>query len=380
MEDKYLKEFSESFGNEMQTPENPLEKVKAYLMQLYNSDKVQHGNPDLSPTLPGLQGLADKLAGIEEPQPQGYANGGVVDQDFYNQLQQGTAMTPQFDPTAGMPPTPPPMAPPMAVPAPNPLNQYLDTQRTQINKFGPEQQLAVSNDLIKKRQGFGSTAPVALGGFADALMSAGGKQSPGFMQNIQGQQNLLANEKTDALKNADTSNLAHVEAGAKLDAMDPNSPVSKVAQQTWGALLAKNGFKPEQIAQMPASSIAALTGQTVEALKASAEAKMAEATLGLKSQQAKEEARHNIEGEKVSKGNLEAKVLEDKRNALKETASHYVTHPINAFKASGELGKMGLNESATPSTNSDDDKAIAWANANPTDPRAARIKALHGIQ
>lgn len=288
MEDNYLKEFSESFGNEMETPENPLEKVKAYLMQLYNSDKIQNGNPDLSPTLPGLQNMADKAAGIE---PQGYANGGVVDNDFYNQLQQGTAIQPpQFDPTIGMPPTPPPVAPQQPLPAVNPIQQYLGGQRAQIGKYGPEQQLAVANDLINKRQSFGAKAPVALGGLADSIMQGVARAgSGGFADRIQGQQNKLAEEKIGAMDRAGTQNLAQVEATSKLDAMDPNSPVSKVAQQTWGALLAKNGFKPEQIAQMPASSIAALTGQTVEALKAESEAKMAAATLGLNTFKAKSE-------------------------------------------------------------------------------------------
>lgn len=360
--------------------ENPLDKVKAYLMQMYNSDKVQNGNPDMSPTLPGLQKLADETA--DQPQEQGFANGGIVGddgQDFRTKLNAGTALSepppPQFDPRAGMPPEPSTLP----VQAPSPVTPYLNTQRTQINKYGPEQQLAVTKDLVQKRSGLAGRAPVALGSFADALMQGVARAgNPGFADKIQGQQNLLAHEQEGALEKADTANLEHVSANQKLDAMDPSSPLSKVAQQTWGPLLAKNGFKPDQIANMPASSIAALTGQTVEALKAEAEAKLAAASLGLKTQEAAQTAKHQTAEEDIAKKNLDVKNLEDKRNALKETSSHPFLHPINAFKASGELGKMGL-EDTDKSTSTEDDKALAWAQAHSNDPRAAKIKALHGI-
>lgn len=278
----------------------------------------------------------------------GYANGGIAGLD--NEEFALTGKEPlKFDSSAGLPPPPQiaPEAPSLPVQAPNPINQYLDTQKQQLSKFGPEEQLALSNSLVKQRQSLPATGAVALGGLADTLSRVGGGNS-NFMGSIQDQQNRLAGEQTGALEKAGQLNLQRTEASQKLDAQDPRSPLSQTLQKAWGSLLAQNGFTSEQVAQMPASAIAALTGQSVEQAKAKAEAQLAAASLGLNAQKAKEDVRHNIESETVAKGGLEAKQLEDKRNALKETASHWLTHPINAYKASGQLGQMGLDDSASP--------------------------------
>jgi len=301
--------------------------------------------------------------------PMGYAYGGMVGEEEKMGLPPVQPQVPpiQFNPASGMPP----QTPQMPVQAPNPINRYLDTQKTQLNKFGPEEQLALSQNLVKQRQSLPAKGAVALGGLADTLSRVGGGNS-NFMGSIQDQQNRLAGEQTSALEKAGTQNIARTEANQKLDAMDPRSELSKVAQQTWGPLLAQNGFKPDQIANMPASSIAALTGQSVEALKAKAEAEMARATLGLKTNEAAESARHNVAAENVATENLANKTAEDKRQALQETAKHWLLHPRNAMEASKRLGQEALSSSP------EHDEALAWAEANPTDPRAARILKLHG--
>lgn len=294
----------------------------------------------------------------------GYAYGGAIPEP------EPTPLPPQFNPNVGMPPVPPPQMPVQQpqrpVLAPNPVNQYLDTQKAQLNKYGPEQQLALSQHLINQRQSLPQKGSVALGGIADALTRVGGGTS-NYGGQIQEQQNRLAGEQVGALEKAGTQNIARTEANQRLDAMDPRSELSKVAQQTWGPLLAQNGFKPEQIANMPASSIAALTGQSVEALKAKAEAEMARATLGLKTQEAAQTAKHQTAQEDIA-------TEESKRQMLKETASHPFLHPINAFKASAELGQSALNPQEP-----EHQTAVEWAQANPTDPRAKRILNLHGL-
>lgn len=306
-----------------------LDKVKEFLMALYNSPRVQNGNPAMSPTLPGLQNLADQ-AGQGQPAANqvstdnGFAEGGLVPD------QQPPI---QFDPTSGMPPQAPV----------SPLTASLNQQRQQANQYGPEQQMQVSKNLMQQQNGLRGTVANAGTGLADALMQGVARAgNPGFQANLQNRQAQQAGTQLEALKGAREANNQNLETNQKLDSMDPMSPVSKTAQQTYGALLLRNGFKPEQVAKMPASSIAQLTGQTVEALKAESEAKMAAATLGLKGQQLQQDVKHQTAEEDVARGNLANKTEEDKRNMLKETASHYLLHPINAFKASGELGKMGL--------------------------------------
>lgn len=343
-----------------------LDEVKNYLMGLYN--KAQQGPLVKDSTLSGLENMI-KQQQVPTPPPEGYANGGLVpDQE----------PPIQFNPQAGLPPPPQiqTQAPQMPISAPNPINHYLDSQKQQLNKFGPEQQLALSQALIKQRQSPGALGAVALGGIGDAISSVGGR-STNYMGNIQDQQNKLAGEQTSALEKAGSQNIQRTEANQKLDAMDPRSELSKVAQQTWGPLLAQNGFKPDQIANMPASSIAALTGQSVEALKAKAEAEMAKASLGLNTQRASEEVRHNIQGENIAKGNLEAKNEEDRRKNLQNLTSpvNAMLHPVNAWSASKELNSIATNP-ADP----EHQTAIQWAQAHPNDPRAARILSLHGGQ
>lgn len=339
-----------------------------------------------------LQGLEDMIKAQQQP-PQassgtasgycnggmpGYAQGGLIP-DPEADLRNFADQAPVFNPNSGLPPPPTiaPSAPQMPVQAPNPINSYLDTQKQQLSKFGPEQQLALSNKLVNDRQSLPQKGAVAIGGIADALSRVGGGNS-NYMGSIQDQQNRLAGEQTSALEKAGNQNIAKSESQMKLDQMDPRSPLSQTLQKAWGSLLSQNGFTPEQVAQMPASAIAALTGQSVEQAKAKAEAQLAAASLGLNTQKAHEEARHNVQGEAIAQGNLQAKNEEDRRKNLHDLTSpvNALLHPINAWSASKEL-----NDIATPTTEHPDDaKAVEWANANPTDPRAIKIKQLHGIQ
>lgn len=351
---QHLKDYMDkNFGQ-------PTHEMGSNLEGFQNLMKQQHPTP---------QGSTDTV--------KGYAYGGMPGEEEKMGLPPVQPQVPpiQFNPQAGLPPTPP-MAPQTPIQALNSPQNYLGAQKAQLNKFGPEQQLALSQNLINQRQSLPQKGAVALGGIADALTRVGGGQS-NYGGQIQEQQNKLAGEQVGALEKAGTQNIARTEANQRLDAMDPRSPLSKVAQQTWGPLLAQNGFKPEQIANMPAASIAALTGQSVEALKAKAEAEMAKATLGLKTQEAAQTAKHQTAEEGIAKQAADLKTKEDQFNTLKSLTSptNALLHPINAFKASS-----GMNEMAMPSEHPDDDKAIAWAQANPTDPRAIKIKQLHGIQ
>lgn len=344
------------------------DKLKDYMLS--NFGKPTH---EMGSNLEGFHNLltrnsdiANSIDPVVQPSSgttQGYAQGGVIgqDPDFINQLASGTVPGLQFNPNAGLPPTPPPQMPPVAPPmpvqapiAPNPINNYLDQQKAQLNKYGPEQQLALSQNLLKQRQSVPQIAGRALGTMGDAIMQGVARAgSGGFADRIQGQQDAVAKQQMESLEKAGTQNIARTEANMKLDAQDPRSALSKVAQQTWGTLLAKNGFKPEQIANMPASSIAALTGQTVEALKAKAEAEMARASLGLKTQEAAQTKAHQTAEEGIAKGNLEAKTEEDRRKNLHDLTSpvNALLHPINAWNASKELNSIANTDKSITATN-----------------------------
>jgi len=243
---------------------------------------------------------------------------------------------PQFDASVGLPPAPPmgpppPQSPPVAPNMPasiaSPIQNYLGAQKAQMGRYGPEQQLAVAQDIAKRRSGAGNVLPQAMGGLADAIMQGVSRAGPSnFQQNITNQQNLRDTAQMGALEKAGTQNIAQTEMGMKMDAQDPRSALSKSAQAAWGSILAQNGFKPEQVAQMSAANIAAITGQSVEALKAKAEAEMARATLGLKGQQLGQEVKHQTVQEQQSAADLAAKVaqenMENKRKAGEELGKH----------------------------------------------------------
>lgn len=310
-----------------------LKSVGEHIRQKVTNQKNEgYGN------LKGFENLIRKQQGFDvnasSNTPTSYAKGGIVNDntsgnDFLSNLQTGSVPSLQFNPKAGLPPEPAPtmplQSPQMPVQAPNPVNQYLDTQKANLGKYGPEEQIAVNQSIAKNRGSFASKAPVALGGLADAIMQGVGRTgSPGFMSQIQGQQNLQDTNLRDTYEKAQSQNLARSGAEMKLDELDPRSPLSQAAQKEWGGLLAQNGFRPEQISQMSASHIAAITGQTVEALKAKAEAEMARASLGLNTQKAAEEARHQRETEGIAKSGL-SQAEQEKELARREGALRAVS-------------------------------------------------------
>ncbi len=299
-----------------------VQQVKDHISQLY--DKAKKGPLLPDSTLAGFQNLVSSpTAQSPAPTTPGYAGGGFISDPLLSQPQSfQEALTPpagpQFNPQAGLPiaPNPPPQASimpaqtlaptPAASPAaiaPNSAsNPYFSQQKAQLGKYGPEELLALQNSLQEQRQGLGSKVPVALGGLADAIMQGVARAgSGGFADRIQNQQNEMAKEKLGAFESAGKMNKENVEGNAQIDAMDPKSQLSKVAQASYGPLLIKNGFKPGQVQGMSAKNISDLTGKTVEALKAESEAKMAAASLGLKAQAQKSEEQHQRSEEERSK-------------------------------------------------------------------------------
>lgn len=249
-----------------------LDKVKEFLMSLYSSNRVQNGNPNMSPTLQGLQGLANKAAGVPAANAvttdNGFADGGIVGDDgsdFLNKLNQGTALTappPTFNPQAGLPPPPPvptampPVPPPQAAMPNNDISAYLAQQKQQLGKYGPEQQMAVSNDILGQQNGLRGRLANAGTGLADALMQGVARAGPSnFQSNLQNRQDKQAELQLQALQGARQGNLQNVEMGQKLDAMDPNSQLSASKRAQNGPILAAMGFNPATVGKMSAAEM-----------------------------------------------------------------------------------------------------------------------------
>ncbi len=350
-----------------------VDKMKDYVSKAYG--KAKKGPMIDDSTLQGFQNLVSSpTAQGVPPQTNGYASGGFPTDpllmpgpaDFGQALNPASIPQPQFDPKAGLPPTPPvvppqvPVNPPVKVPvqpsaAPQPVqgaNPYFAQQKAELGKYGPEQQLALVQALQKQQNGLGGRVPVALGGLADALMQGVARAgNPGFADRIQGQQNNQAAQQISALENAGKVNKENLEGNAQIDSMDPSSQLSKVAQNSYGPLLIKNGFKPQQVQGMSAKNIADLTGKTVEALKAESEAKMAAATLGLHQQEAANTVRHQKTEEELAQ---EARV----QSAGKELSEHPIQRVLGILPGQSGLEKMvnggndSTNQPAAPQINS----------------------------
>lgn len=201
------------------------------------------------------------------------------DPDLLNSLTPGTSpqiAPPVAPPTMSTPApvaTPPPptaAAPQMAAPAPRPIQlpgmpanigpsdieAYLGQQKTALNKYGPEQQMELQKSLNARRDSLGYKATDAGKGFADALMmGVAGAGNPGWQNEFHNQENLQNKEQMDTLRAADESQTKKVESGMTLDQMNPNSPLSKEAQATYGPLFQKLGYPAGKLNGMSKANI-----------------------------------------------------------------------------------------------------------------------------
>ena len=417
-------------GGMVQQDNGWMEKLKGYLAskhapvaqqpqdtqsQLDQIDALERG-PQVSTGTPHMaSGGAVDFPHKEKSGPeintvshQKYADGGLVDDDstdwmkgaaekaavpvmpstpqpdthFMSQLQNGTTGIPKFNPQSGLPPQPAPQMPlqPPQSPAlaPNPVQAYVAAQKAQLDKYGPDQQMAVANRLTQQQQGLGSRVPVALGGLADAIMQGVARAgNPGFADRIQGQQNELANRQLGTMEKAGTQNIQQTEAKMKLDAIDAQSPLSKSKQQEYSPLLTKLGYKQDQISRMSSSDIENATQLMAQFGGKEIEAVIKRFELGLEAQKTAETGRHN---------------RVEESNKSEETGVSAAKEILNGSKIPGvppthqaKLGAENVLEKAagvagTATITPQDQQAIQWAQMNPTDPRAAKILSLHGMR
>lgn len=204
--------------------------------------------------------------------------------------------------TSMVPPMPSPVArPPMAAapstaaPAPispsvNPaVADYLSAQKAQLAKYGPEQQMAVEQALLKGRTGLGNSAALAGAGLGDAIMQGvarAGKSD--FQANLMKNQDAQGQELMATLEKAHSGNLQNIEAGQKLDMASPTSPLSKSYQQAYAPVLSALGYSPKVIGSLPASQIETVTriaaeygGKKLEALMKQAEMNLKRTEIGV---------------------------------------------------------------------------------------------------
>lgn len=203
------------------------------------------------------------------------------DPQLMDTLTPGTST--QQAPVAVQPPPPPPAAapqpapaaamnqpPPVAAPAkpspqlpgmppgitPDQLAGYLNQQKGSIDQYGPQAQMQLQQSLNDRRNSLGYKISDAGKGFADALMQGVARAgNPGWQNQFEGQENQYGADQMNALRGAHEGSIKNVEAKMSLDKMNPNSVLSKTAQQNYAPLFQELGYPANKIQGMSAANI-----------------------------------------------------------------------------------------------------------------------------
>lgn len=256
--------------------------------------------------------MALKWAGEEE------------DPTLTNQLTPGTSS--QVPPTA--PPPPPVMAPeppqiapqapiqakpPLAKPmpgmppdvTPDELGGYLNKQKSNMGKFGPDDQMNLVNDLAAQRNGLGYKATDALKGFSDALMQGVAEAgNPGNQAQFENLNMSQGQERLGAMQKAHEGQMQETEAGMKMDMMDAKSPISNSYRQSFSPIFSKMGYPPASVAKMSAAQIATVADLGVRFADAQTQLELKKALLGVQEMS----ATGTLENQKAQRSQEEQKM------------------------------------------------------------------------
>lgn len=297
-----------------------------------------------------------------DPMPH-MAAGGEVGDDEQMTLAQPPPMQSIQPPAEEAPPTPSPARPLPGMPphvTPDALQQFLAQQKAGFAKYGPEQQIAQQEALNRQRSGLVPTLARATGGFADALMQGVARAGPSnFEANITNQQNKLAGETMDTMRNAQAGKSAQMQQEMKLSMDDPKSAISGVAQKSEAQTLLKLGWTDDQIKQASANTIGEATKNGLGYFEAKAKADEAKALhemqAGTAAASLKQIHEHQTAEEKAA---ADALALRKKENEISHpfaTGIHDLLNPDTTAQApTGPLGattiKNGKTYEWSPST------------------------------
>lgn len=232
---------------------------------------------------------------------------------------------------AGAPPAPFPAPTPPPAPslAPGPASaapaSSFDDQATKIlGGITPEtiQKLMDSLNQQTKRGQVGA----GIAGIGDAIASVGGIKG----EHMKNAEDFLEKRREEGMKLPGEMAAVGKERfamGQQLQEKDPNSPLSKYAQDAYGALGDKMGL---DLRKASASMIADVTGKSVDAFKAEMESKMKGRELGLTQDRLDIEAKNNatqreLEGERIKE--------EAQEKLSNEGPFHKLTHMFDPAEA-----------------------------------------------
>lgn len=143
--------------------------------------------------------------------------------------------------------------------SPDQIEQYLAAQKAQLNKYGPDQEKAVMDEIRKRQGGLMGTIGDKMAQASDDIMQgvarAGSGQAMARRQEAKEHElsSTLAEQQDLSKNNRET--MGQTQA---MDAMDHNSPLGKAMLSTWGPLLTKLGVPADQQAKMIPSLVSSM--------------------------------------------------------------------------------------------------------------------------
>jgi hypothetical protein len=213
----------------------------------FDPDKLQG---DLS------QGTSDQIppvAGVFSPPPKNQ----LFQEPPMEKTMQGTMAQP-----VGSQPKLPGMPPGIGS---DEIMRYIQQQKGQLNKFGPQQQVDLENNLINQRNSFGSKLTSGLKGFGDALMQGVARAgNPGWQQQYENQQMAQGQEQLGTLQKAHEGQIQQTKMGMDLDMANPTSSISKAYKESFIPIFEKLGYSPKAVDKMSGAQVATVADTAVK--------------------------------------------------------------------------------------------------------------------
>ena len=244
-----------------------------------------------------------------------------------------------------MPPTPPPQNVPQGIPQalpgmppdvnPDEIEKYIQGQKQQINKYGPEQQLALQRQLTAQRTGLPHALISGAKGFSDALMQGVARAgSSGNQEAYENQTNELAKEQMGAMGRAGEQNMQQIGANRQVDMIDPKSTISKAYQASFAPVFQQMGIPSSQVAKMSGSQI-----ETVAEISAK--------TLDYRMQQEMKKAMLDVQ-RMTAMGTIQNQQAERAMGEQKLKAEHPIMNVLGMIPKVGQAAATGVAGGGAP--------------------------------
>jgi hypothetical protein len=158
---------------------------------------------------------------------------------------------------------------------PDEIKTYLDQQKGQIDKYGPDAEAAVMDDIRKRAHSGWNIAAHGMAGLSDAIMQGVARAGSGQAEaRLNEREENEARNRLNMAQHEQTANLEDVKAKQGLDQMDANSPLGRAMLSTWGPMLDKLGISKDKQAQMIPSLVSSVAPEMVKEKDAMARLQM----------------------------------------------------------------------------------------------------------